>query len=99
DCGKGSEEDSYLSAPFPPAYVDHLLLDMLPTLRQQCCEDDECDRCDKEDLGDWRCNRQRSEASHFVPDQPCAKTEDYRQVAAQPCVAESNSNPASNNNQ
>src|SRR3989441_8212168 len=99
DCGKGSEEDSYLSAPFPPAYVDHLLLDMLPT-RQQCCENDECDRCDKEDLGDIGCVIAKGQKqAHFVSDQPCSKTEDYREVAAQPCVAESNSNPASNNNQ
>src|SRR2546427_13156345 len=67
---------------------------------EQCCQDDECDRCDKEDLGDiGGVIAKGQEQAHFVPDQPCAKTEDYRQVAAQPCVAETNSNPASNNHQ
>jgi len=99
DRGKGSEEHSDLSAPFSPAYVDHLLLNMLPTPREQCCQDDECDRCNKEDLGDiGGVIAKGQKQAHFVPDQPCSKTEDYRQVAAQPHVAESDSNPANSNN-
>src|SRR3989442_15635493 len=67
---------------------------------EQCCQDDECDRCNKEDLGDiGGVIAKGQKQAHFVPDQPRSKTEDYRQVAAQPCIAESNSNPASNNDQ
>jgi hypothetical protein len=98
DCGKGSKEDSNLCESFLPAKIDHFSLDIDPTLIQQRRENDKRDCRDEKYLREITgIITKRQKQSNLITDQSCPQTKNYRQVATQPFVAQTDPEPTSRN--
>src|SRR5437867_9094061 len=96
---KKPEEDSQLGQSLFATQIDYFLLDMLPTPRQQCRENDESDRSDEEYFREiTRIVAEGSEADQPHPQSAPLRDRNYRQISAHPSVVKSNSQPASRDN-